>query len=168
MLFKWTYAALFTVACLEVCVAVAAAENDIDTDIVYCPDQKEACTCRKTAKACHCQFRLSTEELQTLASYEIDVDGKIISRGKPGDTYNADGHGNVDPSLPFEIGSCWNSSLISVPLASESDYEYPFKSRRCSFPMFVDGNSYRKFTAVNGRIPGPTLIVYEGQYTCNS
>ena len=30
--------------------------------------------------------------------------------------------------------------------------------------MMVDGRSYRQFVAVNGRIPGPTLIVYKNQY----
>ena len=33
----------------------------------------------------------------------------------------------------------------------------------CSIPMTVDGRTYRLFTAVNGRIPGPTLVVTEGQ-----
>lgn len=33
----------------------------------------------------------------------------------------------------------------------------------CSIPITVDGSSYRKVTAVNGRIPGPTLIVKENQ-----
>ena len=33
----------------------------------------------------------------------------------------------------------------------------------CSIPMMVDGRSYRQYIAVNGRIPGPTLIVRENQ-----
>ena len=37
------------------------------------------------------------------------------------------------------------------------------RSMGCGIPMMVDGHSYRQFIAVNGRIPGPTLIVYEGQ-----
>ena len=33
----------------------------------------------------------------------------------------------------------------------------------CTNPQFVDGETYRLAIAVNGRIPGPTLIVHEGQ-----
>ena len=33
----------------------------------------------------------------------------------------------------------------------------------CSIPMTVDGRTYRRFIAVNGHTPGPTLVVTEGQ-----
>ena len=33
----------------------------------------------------------------------------------------------------------------------------------CTSPQFVDGKTYRMAIAVNGQIPGPTLIVHEGQ-----
>ena len=33
----------------------------------------------------------------------------------------------------------------------------------CTNPQFVDGKTYRLAIAVNGQIPGPTLIVHEGQ-----
>ena len=36
-------------------------------------------------------------------------------------------------------------------------------STKCTNPQFVDGKTYRLAIAVNGQIPGPTLIVYEGQ-----
>ena len=142
------------------CVTVAcAAEVNIDTDIVDCPDQKEACRCRKTATAC--QFRLDIEELQTFTSYKTNAGGDIVSRGTPGDTYFITENGflpSLGPTsemLP-EQGPCWSNST----LRSDSD----FNDMECSIPMMVDGRSYRQFTAVNGRIPGPTLIVYKGQY----
>ena len=33
----------------------------------------------------------------------------------------------------------------------------------CTNPQFVDGKTYRLAIAVNGQIPGPTLIVHEGR-----
>ncbi len=38
-----------------------------------------------------------------------------------------------------------------------------FTSRGCSVPMTLDGVNYRTLLLVNGRVPGPTIIVYEGQ-----
>ena len=34
-------------------------------------------------------------------------------------------------------------------------------SSKCTNPQFVDGKTYRLAIAVNGQIPGPTLIVHE-------
>ena len=36
-------------------------------------------------------------------------------------------------------------------------------STKCTNPQFVDGKTYRSAIAVYGQIPGPTLIVHEGQ-----
>ena len=33
----------------------------------------------------------------------------------------------------------------------------------CSMPMTVDGSTYHLFIAVNGRIPGPIIVVTEGR-----
>lgn len=156
MFVNWAYTATLALCVIAV---TRAAEDDIDIDIVDCPDQQEACKCRKSAMAC--QFRLDIEELQTFTSYKINADGDIVSRGTPGDTYFISENGFVssipptDEMIP-EIGPCWNNST----LRSETD----FSNMGCSIPMMVDGRSYRQFIAVNGRIPGPTLIVYKGQY----
>ena len=132
--------------------------QDDDIHIVDCADQQESCSCNKTATAC--QFRLDIEELQTFTSYRINSNGDIVSRGTPGDSYYITRNGytasipSSSESIP-ERGPCWSDSL----LASYKDFE----DMNCSLPMFVDGRSYRSFIAVNGRIPGPTLIVYENQ-----
>ena len=156
---SYTAAHLIATLCVIIIVAARAAEDgEIDIDIVDCPDQQEACKCRKTAEAC--QFRLDIEELQTFTSYKINEDRDIITRGTPGDTYFITQNGfvaSIDPNngrIP-EIGPCWNNSTLS----SETD----FNDMGCSVPMIVDGRSYRQFVAVNGRIPGPTLIVYKDQ-----
>ena len=133
--------------------------NSIDIDIVPCSDQQEACICKENAKSC--QFRLDIEELQTLTSYKMNIDGELVSRGTLGDTYyiTPTGYSASIPSscamIP-ERGPCWNST----DLGSDAD----FINMGCSIPMMVDGHSHRPYISVNGRIPGPTLIVHEDQY----
>ena len=158
MVFRFAFA-MFSLFALWQLHIVTAQGDDDDIDIVDCPDQQEACTCRKTATAC--QFRLDIEELQTFTSYRINVNGDLVSRGTPGDTYyiTQNGYAASIPSTSSvvpERGPCWNGSILTT----DADYN----GMGCSIPMMVDGRSYRQFISVNGRIPGPTLIVYENQY----
>ena len=138
--------------------------SDSDTDEVLCTDQQETCTCREDAQVC--QFRLEIEELQTFVSYRIGVDGELITRGTPGDSYFV-GPAGYQASLsnatctsmdrPPECGvdTCWTGRTFTN--------EQAFKDMSCSVPMTVDGRTYRLYIAVNGRIPGPTPIVTEEQ-----
>ena len=132
-------------------------------DNVACGHQQEVCRCNSTAEVCY--FELEVEELQTFTSYGIDSNGDIVSRGIPGDTYYLNGNG-FKPSisdcpnrrsgpdrLPECNGPCWNEGYRTL-----SDF-----GPSCSMPMTVDGNTYRLFIAVNGRIPGPTIVVTEEQ-----
>ena len=122
---------------------------------VPCPDQQEACDCPVNFTTC--EFELQIEELQTFTSYAKDQDGDLLIRGTPGTVYYIDRLG-YHPSVPSTSssperrGQCYLGSL-----SNDED----FTSRNCSIPMTVDGVSYRKYIAVNGRIPGPTLIVTE-------
>ena len=159
MALRFAFVMFFSFAALGQLHTVTAQGDDVDIDIVDCPDQQEACICRKTAKAC--QFRLDIEELQTFTSYKINVNGDLVSRGTPGDTYyiTQDGYAASIPSTSSELperGPCWNGSILTT----DADY----KGMGCSIPMMVDGRSYRQFISVNGRIPGPTLIVHEHQH----
>lgn len=139
--------------------AVSAQVDDGNIDIVRCGDQEEACECKQTAAAC--QFRLEIEELQSFTSYMINSNGNLVTRGTPGDTYYITQNGYT-PSVGnermniSEQGPCWN---YGEPIAGDDG----FQDMECSIPMMVDGRSYRQFIAVNGRIPGPTLIVSENQ-----
>ena len=153
---------IFIVLCILVQLNLVTAQgNDgsVDTDVVDCCDQQEACICREPAKAC--QFQLDIEELQTLTGYKMNVDGKLVSRGTPGDTYYITPNG-YSASIPSssamipERGPCWNSAT----LGSDAD----FMNMGCSIPMMVDGRSYCQYISVNERISGPTLIVHEDQY----
>jgi FtsP/CotA-like multicopper oxidase with cupredoxin domain len=106
-----------------------------------------------------CEFLLEIEELQTFASY-VFINSDLLSRGTPGDTYflNASGFFPAVPNIGIsERGDCYMNSSFD-PIVYRTD----FNRRNCSVPMTVDGVSYRMFIAVNGRIPGPTLIVDDG------
>ena len=137
---------------------------DSDIDKVLCTDQQEACTCREDAQVC--QFQLEIEELQTFVSYRIGVDGELITRGTPGDSYFVGQYGyqaslsndtctGMDPPPECGVNTCWTGRTFTD--------EKTFKAMNCSIPMTVDGRTYRLYIAVNGRIPGPTLIVTEDQ-----
>ena len=116
---------------------------------VTCKSQQEACTCEQNTKLC--EFTLNVEELQTFASYEVSRDRS--TRRTPGRTYflNDSGFSPVVPDL----------SVCSI--TPPTLYDDQFTNQGCSVPMTVDGVTYRRFIAVNGRIPGPTLIVTENQ-----
>ena len=136
--------------------SVAIVITAQDSDYIECKDQQEACECDKNLTVC--KFRLEIEELQTFTSYKLNSqDGDLIARGTPGDVYFMNGTGFhpsvVDTSAP-EYGPCWKATIESVD---------QFGDINCSIPMFVDGRTYRMHIAINGQIPGPTLIVNEDQ-----
>ena len=127
-----------------------------DSDYVECKDQQEACECDE--KLSMCKFRLEIEELQTFTTYKLNPqDGELKTRGTLGDVYfmNATGfHPSVEQRAAPECGHCWKATVESVDQFARID---------CSIPMFVDGHTYRMYIAVNGHIPGSTLIVNKDQ-----
>ena len=151
-------------AIIAVCLQGGVGQNQNIHD-VPCRDQQEACICNEEADVC--QFQLEIEELQTFVSYRISgVDGELITRGTPGDSYFVGASGyqaslssslcsRSNPNRPPECGRCWTGMAFTN--------EQTFKDMNCSVPMTVDGRSYRLYIAVNGRIPGPTLVVTEEQ-----
>lgn len=140
---------------------------------VVCPDNKKYCECPEDAHACKFSS-LKVEELQTFVSYKYkDEKDDVLStsfarlqtkskRGSAGDVYYLNGRG-FTPSLPPpplknkppEYGGCY---FNDTDVTDET-----FATGQCSVPTTVDGSTYRMFIGVNGQIPGPTLIVYEGQ-----
>ncbi len=161
---KESYWSGLTVAIIAVCLQGGLGQNP-NIHNVLCRDQQEACVCNEDADVC--QFQLKIEELQTFVSYRInDTDGELITRGTPGDAYFV-GTSGYEASLPSslcsrsrsdrppECGRCWTDTTFTN--------EQTFKDMNCSVPMTVDGRSYRLYIAVNGRIPGPTLVVTENQ-----
>ncbi len=132
---------------------------------VRCDHQQEKCVCNTSAT--ECSFELDVEELQTFTSYELQ-NGDVVTRGIPGHTYYLDNN-TFTPSINCEMMPQINGR--SLPECSQNRCSInnhtslsDFPLRDCSMPMTVDGSTYRLFIAVNGRIPGPDLVVTEGQF----
>ena len=149
----------------------------LEPDRVDCPDRRKHCECKSTAKAC--KFILTVEELQTFTSYKLveeyeeflqmvqmRVRSKGTMRTTAGDTYYLNGDGYM-PTLPPrevnrppEYGDCYfNDTVVKDTKITQET----FGIHSCTVPITVDGATFRMFIGINGQIPGPTLIVHEGQ-----
>ena len=125
-----------------------AAVHVVQSEVVSCPDQQESCTCSRTAT--ECEFTLKVELRQAFVSYEKNpTNGDLLFDAA---VYSLNGSG-YQPSLPEGKACHFNN------LATEED----FRSRGCSIPMTVDGRSYQSLISINGRTPGPTLVITKGQ-----
>lgn len=115
-------------------------------DAPPCSHGTPVCECKPEAETC--VFNLEIDEIRTFTSYR-----KIPS----GSEYDVqDTHGVV-----YSIGADGEIR----PLKQHKD-RYCAKHLNfvnCSEPQFVDGKTYRMAIGVNGQIPGPTIIVHEGQ-----
>ena len=137
---------------LECLVTPVQAQN-IDRDVVSCGIQQRACVCRPDAD--ECEFTLVISELQTFTSYTIE-DGDLNEQKRlpykleSGTPYYIDGMGTLRSSRNSSEASCF------------TDVEN-FSRISCTVPQTVDGKTYRSYIGINGLVPGPTLIVNEGQ-----
>ena len=90
-----------------------------------------------------CEFQFDIEMLQTFTRYVLDNNGD--SRGTAGSVWwiNNGQWQRVNPKDTL----CGNT----------------IDTATCTKPFGVDGYTFRSFIAVNGQIPGPTLIVQENK-----
>ena len=122
--------------------------------LVPCTHREEVCECQTTAS--DCTFKLDIQQLITFTSYPLDSNGYL--RDAPGTSYSVSDRGfTATRSSDCRPSNC----CFTNPGITDSF----FIDNDCSVPMTVDGDSGtpRKFIAVNGRIPGPTIIVKENQ-----
>ena len=114
-------------------------------ETLNCEYGQPSCECAATADLC--RFNLEIDEIRTFTSYQklsVDEPTGVAMRGTQGVIYYIDEHGTPTPLQNNR--TC--SDLANI---------------NCTNPQFVDGKTYRLAIAVNGQIPGPTLIVHEGQ-----
>ena len=121
------------------------SHQQVIAEVVTCNHNTPICECTATNPNEACEFTLDIEMLQTFTRYVVDATGD--SRGTAGRVWNYDNEGNLQPQ--GSNGPCG----IDIPIGDN----------RCTDPFTVDGYTFRSFIAVNGRIPGPTLIVTEDQ-----
>ena len=118
-------------------------------EVVTCNHNTPVCECIATNPNNDvCEFTFDIEMLQTFTRYLLDDTGD--SRGTAGSVW----HINNGEWEPVDYDPSMNSNTLC---GSSID------STNCTQPFGVDGYTFRSFIAVNGRIPGPTLIVTEGQ-----
>ena len=109
-----------------------------------CEYGNPTCECSSLVEVC--TFNLEIDEIRTFTSYQklvMDEPTGIAMRGTEGVIYY---FGDDGKPTPLQNRTC-----------STQD------NTNCTYPQFVDGKTYRLAVAVNGQIPGPTLIVHEGQ-----
>ena len=114
----------------------------VSSEIVTCNHNTPVCECMDTSAEV-CEFQFDIEMLQTFTRYVLDTNRD--SRGTAGSVWYIN-NGQWQPVNPQDI-------LCGTTI----------DDKRCTEPFGVDGYTFRSFIAVNGRIPGPTLIVSEGQ-----
>ena len=116
---------------------------------VPCDYTTPVCTCPLTDDDDTCEFQLIIQELETFTRYEVTRNGTSI------DTDGTEWYINETTG---ELLPCEENTASNV---CENITE---ESTACTQPFTVDGKSNRSFIAINGRAPGPTLIVNKDQY----
>lgn len=107
------------------------------------------CECNENATTCI--FNLEIEEIMSFSSYkkfEINSTEGLYIRGAQGVLYSINNEtGEPQPHPAYSSRDCAKKE----------------NTDQCSSPQFVDGKTYRMIIAVNGQVPGPTIIVSHGQ-----
>lgn len=146
---------------LSIVASLFIYASGINRHVVPCGLQQRACECNQYAD--ECEFTLVIEQLQTFTSYKIeeaptysninDQRRTVRFREEEGTPYYFNGTGQLRATMEFR-----NDLDISCITRNED-----FSKIECTVPQTVDGKTYRPFLSVNGLVPGPTLIVNEGQ-----
>ena len=115
-------------------------------DTPYCGYGHPACICKPTATTCI--FNLEIDEIVTFTSYQKLPNGGLYIRGVQGVSYFFENDGTAKSHKAYNSHQCSSSN---------------FNSSKCTEPQYVDGETFRTALAVNGQIPGPTLVVHDQQ-----
>lgn len=103
----------------------------------YCNEDMTVCSCPETEEVCY--FELVVQQLLTFTRYvhntPFGTAGKAFFINDTGELAHI-------PVIPDRTGC---------------------NATNCTKANTADGRTYRTFVGINGRLPGPTLIVYEGQ-----
>ena len=102
-----------------------------------CNEDMTTCSCPESLEVCY--FEFSVQRLITFTRYLKDT-----PVGSVGKSYYINDTGD----------------LVHVPLRPDKS---GCTDTDCTEANTADGVTYRTFIGINGRLPGPTLVVYEGQ-----
>ncbi len=118
---------------------------------IHSPDQSEACECSKIAH--ECEFTFNVSQRFSFVSYKLDKDQALTETGCL----------LILNQTGYHPAVAMNSDAINCSILDGIVDDSQFKAKNHSIPMTLDGENYRTLILINGRIPGPTLIVYEHQ-----
>ena len=130
----------------------AAGLADMVIYPVTCNYQTPNCECplrnRDGQKIDVCEFQLQISVIQSFTRYKIDSE-----------------LGRAAPSGEMWIFNDTTGSLFPHPLVTRSADNAcgPIDDDSCTEPYTADGYTFRDIIAINGRFPGPTIIVNQGQ-----
>ena len=116
-----------------------------EVSAVECNHTTPVCECSANERVC--EFTLDIQHLQTFTRYEVSRNG---TRGAAGRVWYIDE--TTGEFLPHDQP---NGTICRDIEEDSTD---------CTEAFAVDGYTFRSFIGVNGRIPGPTLIVNKDQY----
>ena len=103
----------------------------------YCDDDMTACSCPESEEICY--FELSVQRLITFTRYVRNT-----PFGSAGKAHYINDTGE----------------LVHIPTSPDRT---GCNETNCTQANTADSRTYRTFIGINGRLPAPTLIVYEGQ-----
>ena len=123
------------ISALLLIMAVPMESQRVHT--VTCDHTTASCECNRNADVCN--FTLQVSLLHTFTRYSVTTEGRVDDLD--GYIYTINNAGRV------------------VPFDSESTCDLP----DCTEAATVDGRTFRPYIAINGQIPGPTIIVTNNQ-----
>ena len=130
------------IACVVILEGVYAAHH---VHQVPCDSNTPVCECGSEYEVC--EFNFTVETIETFTRYRVNTDTGI--RSTLAHIWYIDEDGAFRP-MPGGGREC-------------HDEDIAFDDPTCTEPISVDGYTFRYVIAVNDRIPGPTLIVYQNQ-----
>ena len=132
------HSAVLWIAILLVYLGVSSGQESIAN--ATCDAAMTACICPDISEAQVCRFDLTIQHLITFTRYDINA-----PPGTQGKVYFINGTTGELQHLPLppDRADCSNIN--------------------CTEANTVDGRTFRSFLGINGRLPGPTLIVHENQ-----
>lgn len=132
------------VVCTAAVLLVVCTDPSSSQDTMVnatCDNEMTVCTCPDITEAEVCRFELTIEHILTFTRYKLHE-----PPGTQGRVYFInDTTGQLQP--------------IPLPPQRNDDCS----DTNCSEANTVDGRTFRSFFSINGRIPGPTLVVHENQ-----
>ena len=117
-----------------------------------CNYQQRICECDSSLSECH--FTLIVEDFLSFTSYPLveSETGSLVRRLD----------GNSAQYFINHLGQLSPLPVNGTQMGCHIDDER-FSENKCSIPMTIDSISSEQFIAVNGLIPGPTLVVNHNQ-----